>query len=117
MCLAIKHMHKFTSKDSLFENPTLPVTILTVLFAVTFQFPLRREFLCEFKVYCVFLPVIYSHFTFVHTAATEVHFCRGEFVVRKLHLSDFSNEVMSTCAVFYYTRHVSASQRLHMVAY
>jgi hypothetical protein len=117
MCLTIKHTHQFISKDSFFENLTLPVAILTVLFAVTFKFLLQREFLCEFQVYCVFLPAIYSHFTFVHTAATEAHFCCGEFVLRKLHLSDFSNEVMSTCAVFYYTRHVSASQHLHMAEY
>ena len=109
--------HNKTSKDSFFENPTLPAAILAVQFAVTFKFPLQREFLSEIQVYCVFLPVIYSHFTFVHTAATEVQFCLGEFVVRKLHLSDFSNVVMSTCALFYYTRHVSASQHLHMSAY
>lgn len=109
--------HNKTSKDCFFENPTLPVAILTVQFAVTFKFPLQREFLCETQVYCVFLPVICSHFTFVRTAATEAQFWHGEFVVRKIYLSDFSNVVMSTSAVLYYTRHVSASQHLHMVAY
>jgi hypothetical protein len=55
MCLTIKHIHKFTAKNSFFENPILPVAILTVQFAVSFKFPLQREFLCEFQVYCVFL--------------------------------------------------------------
>jgi hypothetical protein len=117
MCLKIEDMRKSKSKESFFENPKFPVAFLTVRHSATFKFPLKREFRCEFQVYEGFLPVIYSHFTFVHTAATEVHFCFGEFVVRKLRLSDFTNEVMSACALYYYTRHVSASQHLHMAAY
>jgi hypothetical protein len=117
MFLKIKDMHKSKSKKSFFENPKFAVVILTVWFPVTFKFPLKREFRFKFQVYVGFLHIIYSHFTFIHTAATEVNLCFGEFVVRKLRLSDFTNEVMSTYSVFYHTRHVSASQHLHMAAY
>jgi hypothetical protein len=103
--LNIKDMRKSKYEKSFFENPTFPVAFLTVWLPVTFKFPLKREFRFEFQVYVVFLPITYHHFTFVHTAATEVHFCFGEFVVRKLCLSLTS--LMKSCQhALYSTIHV-----------
>lgn len=83
ICLKIKEIQDFKSKDSFSENPAFPVACLTVRFIVLFKFTLQHnipEWIPSvwWLSSCNLLPR-----TVVRTAATALRFCCGEFVVRK----------------------------------